>query len=217
MGGGESGWDGYLDAALLCRPLGHLSSWRSNSVLDIGVGESAFTQRRFAESSRYLSTDVCPHPTVGVLCNITSLPFRSDSFDLVLCLRVIQHVPDDLAALREIHRTVHPGGSVIIVVANRRSWTFIQGRMGNPRWRRRISYVHYRTYRVQDLTERLSHAGFRLIDVTSALYLPEIISRLPSFLRRVALQIGPAVDRVAGRLPILRSMGTNLVAVVVRP
>jgi SAM-dependent methyltransferase len=53
-----------------------------------------------------------------VRASITSLPFRSGSFGLVLSTDVIYHmdVGDDVAALREIRRILRPGGTVILNV-----------------------------------------------------------------------------------------------------
>ena len=45
-----------------------------------------------------------------------TLPFANSSFDVVLALDVIEHVPDDSAVLREIHRVLKPGGVVVIFV-----------------------------------------------------------------------------------------------------
>jgi SAM-dependent methyltransferase len=48
--------------------------------------------------------------------SVTEMPFEPDSFDLVVCLDVIEHLEDDLAALRELRRVVAPGGSLLVTV-----------------------------------------------------------------------------------------------------
>ncbi|MGA2321539.1 MAG: class I SAM-dependent methyltransferase [Solirubrobacteraceae bacterium] len=48
--------------------------------------------------------------------SVLELPFASDSFDLVVCLDVIEHLEDDLGCLRELRRTVVPGGSLLVTV-----------------------------------------------------------------------------------------------------
>jgi SAM-dependent methyltransferase len=49
--------------------------------------------------------------------DITRVPFRDNTFDLVTAFDVLQCVPDDRAAVREMARVVKPGGAVVATVA----------------------------------------------------------------------------------------------------
>jgi SAM-dependent methyltransferase len=48
--------------------------------------------------------------------SVLEMPFADDSFDLAVSLDVIEHLEDDLGALRELRRTVAPGGSLLVTV-----------------------------------------------------------------------------------------------------
>jgi len=48
--------------------------------------------------------------------SVLEMPFADDSFDLAVSLDVIEHLEDDLTALRELRRTVAPGGSLLVTV-----------------------------------------------------------------------------------------------------
>ncbi len=48
--------------------------------------------------------------------SVMEMPFAPDSFDLAVSLDVIEHLQDDLGALRELRRTVAPGGSLLVTV-----------------------------------------------------------------------------------------------------
>jgi SAM-dependent methyltransferase len=48
--------------------------------------------------------------------SVLDMPFADDSFDLAVTLDVIEHLEDDLAALRELRRTVAPGGALLVTV-----------------------------------------------------------------------------------------------------
>jgi SAM-dependent methyltransferase len=48
--------------------------------------------------------------------SVLEMPFDSDSFDCAVCLDVIEHLADDLAALRELRRVVVPGGALLVTV-----------------------------------------------------------------------------------------------------
>jgi len=44
------------------------------------------------------------------------LPFAENQFDVVLCNHVLEHVQDDIKAMREIQRVLKPGGYAILQV-----------------------------------------------------------------------------------------------------
>jgi len=48
--------------------------------------------------------------------SVLEMPFAEDSFDLAVSLDVIEHLEDDLGALRELRRTVAPGGVLLVTV-----------------------------------------------------------------------------------------------------
>src|SRR5256885_5450210 len=48
--------------------------------------------------------------------SVLDMPLESDSFDLAVCLDVIEHLADDVGALRELRRVVVPGGSLLVTV-----------------------------------------------------------------------------------------------------
>jgi SAM-dependent methyltransferase len=48
--------------------------------------------------------------------SILDMPFAADSFDLAVCLDVIEHLQDDRGALRELRRVLSPGGSLVVTV-----------------------------------------------------------------------------------------------------
>jgi SAM-dependent methyltransferase len=69
--------------------------------------------------TRYTAADLYPEafPTFTegeiVRADITVQPFADGSFDKIIVSHVLEHIPDDLAAMREMKRTLAPGGLVI--------------------------------------------------------------------------------------------------------
>ena len=67
-----------------------------------------------------------------------SLPFKTDSFDLVYSWGVIHHTPDTAAAAKEILRVCKPGGQIMVMLYHRRSllafqaWLFYALLRGRP-------------------------------------------------------------------------------------
>ncbi len=73
----------------------------------------------------YVSLDLSS-PRAQVLADLTAIPFADDSFDLVVCFHVLEHIIDDRAAVRELARIVGREGRAITVVPrdDRRPETF---------------------------------------------------------------------------------------------
>lgn len=46
----------------------------------------------------------------------TRLPFPDDTFDRIICSEVMEHIPDDAAAARELARVLKPGGTIAVTV-----------------------------------------------------------------------------------------------------
>ena len=64
------------------------------------------------------SVDLARARNVGEVISgsVLDMPFADASFDLAVSLDVIEHLEDDLAALRELRRTVAPGGALLVTV-----------------------------------------------------------------------------------------------------
>jgi ubiquinone/menaquinone biosynthesis C-methylase UbiE len=53
---------------------------------------------------------------LDIVSDITSIPRPDASFDAIMCTEVLEHVPDPVAALKELNRLLKPGGHLIITV-----------------------------------------------------------------------------------------------------
>ena len=96
--------------------------------------------------------------------SVTEMPFADDSFDLATCLDVIEHLEDDLAALRELRRVVAPAGSLLVTVpAYQWLWS------GHDE----INH-HFRRYTRSSLQRTAEQAGWRQVRTTyfNSLLLP---------------------------------------------
>ncbi len=107
------------------------------------------------------------YPHVDVNLDITGLPMRDGTFDVVICSHVLEHVPDDAAAMREIHRVLKPGGWAVLMVPYDRSQaeTFEDPSVTDPAERVRLfgQYDHVRLYG-RDYADRLRDAGFMVTE-----------------------------------------------------
>lgn len=121
----------------------------------------------------YVSIDL-DRPRAMVHADITDIPFADDSFDVILCSHVLEHVVDDRKAMRELRRVLKPDGwaLVLVPISSRRDQTFEDPTVVSPRDRERLfgQADHVRIYG-HDFKARLEEAGFtvRLEDYRSEL------------------------------------------------
>ncbi len=83
---------------------------RGLAVLDVGCGDRPYREL-FPGATGF---DVPGNPHADLHGSLESIPVEDASFDVVLCLQVLEHVPDPAAAVRELRRVVRPGGRVLL-------------------------------------------------------------------------------------------------------
>ena len=118
---------------------------------------------------RYVSADLAD-PRAGLRVDVMRLPFADDAFDAILCSHVLEHVPDDRAAMRELCRVLRPGGIALLPVPPiRAERTSEDPAEADPaERRRRFGHPdHLRRYG-RDYPERLREAGFRVEQIGAA-------------------------------------------------
>lgn len=125
-----------------------------------------------AAAREYISADI-DEEHAEVQADLTALPFEDERFDIVICSHVLEHVPDDRAAMREMHRVLAPGGIALVQtpVNYEQASTYEDPAESNASERlRRFSQAdHVRVYG-PDLADRLEEAGFEVtVDDATAL------------------------------------------------
>src|SRR5262249_48701886 len=102
-------------------------------LVDVGVGGSGYTVIEAARGGgealgcdlslgglraarRFAEIEGVADRTSWVCCSAEQLPIASGSAGSALAIAVLEHVPDDIAALRELARILQPGGRLWVTV-----------------------------------------------------------------------------------------------------
>ncbi|MHB8689882.1 MAG: class I SAM-dependent methyltransferase [Solirubrobacteraceae bacterium] len=171
-------------------------------VLDAGCGSG----RTLPELERFGS--VCGielDPTAAALAaargafdvrtgRLEELPWEDATFDLITCLDVIEHTPDDRVTLRELLRVTRPGGWLLVTVpAYQALWS-----------QHDVENHHFRRYEREPLRRAAAEAGWavrRMTSFNSLLLAPAAAVRLAQRRRprrhangdyKADLNVGPA-------------------------
>jgi SAM-dependent methyltransferase len=105
--------------------LGLLEDGRGKKALDLGCREQYWTEKLKARGYEVTSVDLEPQNSSVMRVDANGpLPFVDESFDLVWCTEVIEHVVNPEFTLGEINRVLKPGGKLLLSTPNSSFWVF---------------------------------------------------------------------------------------------
>ena len=142
--------------------------WLGTHVLELGAGIGNMSQHLSRGRRTYVASDIDEEhmarlrvrfrgrPNLEVckadLCDAADFKPLLGGFDSVVCLNVVEHVKDDLGALRNIFSALKPGGRAIILVPqDQKAYGTLDEVLG-----------HYRRYSEAQLRSRMEEAGFEV-------------------------------------------------------
>ena len=130
--------------------------------------EQCFLKRfRKLKNIDYTTTDLLS-PIADVKADICDLPFKDNSYDIILCNHVLEHIPDDTKAMQELFRVMKPSGYGIFQIPQdlNRETTFEDDTITDKAERAKIfgQYDHVRVYG-RDYFDKLRSIGFRVDEV----------------------------------------------------
>ncbi|HEY1456132.1 MAG TPA: class I SAM-dependent methyltransferase [Candidatus Dormibacteraeota bacterium] len=160
---------------------------RQSRVLDLGCGRGGVVELvwRTVELAAGVDPDapsLSEHRAPGmprIRARGECLPFADESFDLVVCVWVLEHLADPSTTFREVRRVLRPGGHFVFLTPNLRNPLMVLNRLGKalPRLQRRLvpklyGRVEADTFRVQyrantprDLRREATAAGLEVAEI----------------------------------------------------
>jgi len=179
-------------------------------ILDVGCGNARDLRVFAARHMRPVGVDFSFGMLTDAKCELrrrgqsvalvqaegARLPFRSCSFDKVVCSEVIEHVPAAAELVRELYGVLKPGGTLVVTTPNRVSLYGVYRKIGNA-WgaikramrpdrvddSRQHPFDQWKTRK--ELVTLLGGAGFQAIVSLNACYVPSHVTyRFPVPLKR---------------------------------
>jgi SAM-dependent methyltransferase len=118
--------------------------------------------QKLAKGGEYLSIDLDPRKAMRVQ-DLTGMTLPDDSWDVVWCSHVLEHIPEDGKAMREIRRVLAPTGRAVlqVPVVGDKTYENPAVRSKEDRLEHFLQEDHVRLYGL-DIVDRLRDAGFKV-------------------------------------------------------
>lgn len=179
-------YDGYHAGPAPADPIARYDEWLSRAEAELGVGRllevgagrgglvrQALSRGWIVSATELSSVGLSALRSMGVdffAGDLLDAPFPERSYDLVVALELLEHIPDPTAYLRRLALLARPGGLLLLTTPN---YGGLTRRMLGMRWRV-IAAEHLGYFTASTLKPALVGAGFvplavvaRSLDVTS--------------------------------------------------
>jgi len=135
-------------------------------ILHIAPEQPFYKRFEKLDNLNYITADL-ESPIAKVKMDIKEMPFNDNSFDVLLCNHVLEHIDDELKATKEIYRVLKPNGWAILQVPIDLSLekTYEDSSITTPKEREKHfgQYDHIRVYG-RDYAKRLEKSGLKVIE-----------------------------------------------------
>lgn len=148
-----------------------------NSILDFSPHRSIYNNLSKTKKN-YIANDFDNQFHADTHYDITELPFKKESFDLIICFHVLEHILNDNKAIDNLYRVLKTNGSLLVQVPLKEGKTDEDFSVTDPKLReeRFGQSDHVRIYGKNDLRKKIEEKGFRvnIVDYSEKLTSDEI-------------------------------------------
>ena len=142
------------------------TSQEKKKVLHFAPEQEFYKRFKKQTNIDYTTTDLLS-PLADVKADICNLPFEDNTYDIILCNHVLEHISDDTKAMKEMYRVLKPGGMGIFQIPQdlSRANTFSDDTIVDQKERAKIfgQYDHVRIYG-RDYFDKLRSINFKVIE-----------------------------------------------------
>lgn len=135
------------------------------NVLDFSPSRCLYRKLKNHPSITYIATDFANEFIADYQYDITNIPQPDDTFALICCFHILEHIEDDQQAMRELFRVLKPGGACLLQTPFQAGTIYENWAIQSPA-ERKIHFGqedHVRVYSVEGLQARLETVGFQVV------------------------------------------------------
>lgn len=147
---------------------GHYTLNLAKRFRTVGVDKSEILIAKAIEKSHKIGKNIN-----FIVADISSLPFPSNSFNLITCLNVIEFVPSKKEAILELKRVLAPDGVLFLGVCNKNSIWGLQKLLGKP-FRKCDPFFKGSFFSKCEILDMAQKEGFNLEQLKEEIYFPPI-------------------------------------------
>ena len=132
-------------------------------VLDFSPSRSLYRKWK-KQKVTYKATDLSGDFISNNQYDITAIPEGNNTFDLIVCYHILEHVIDDLSAMKELHRVLKFTGTLLVQTPFKRGEIYEDYSIisAEERLKHFDQEDHVRIYSVEGLKNRLTQSGFEV-------------------------------------------------------
>ena len=132
-------------------------------ILDFSPSRCLYRKFKATKNISYTANDFCGEFIADKNMDITNLDEPDNTFDLIICYHILEHIKNDVLAMSELFRILKQGGTVVIQTPFKDGQTYEDENIISDK-DRKIHFGqedHLRIYSVQGLCQRLESVGFK--------------------------------------------------------
>ncbi|PWA07200.1 methyltransferase domain-containing protein [Flavobacterium psychrotolerans] len=136
----------------------------NSTVLDFSPSRCLYRRLKKYPNINYLSTDLSGDFIADYQFDITNLKISDNSLDLIICYHILEHIVDDITAMKELFRVMKPGAKALVQTPFKEGAIYEDFSIASDE--ERLKHFgqedHVRIYSVLGLNDRLESCGFNV-------------------------------------------------------
>ncbi|MCE3296178.1 MAG: class SAM-dependent methyltransferase [Crocinitomicaceae bacterium] len=135
---------------------------QATSILDFSPSRATYRKLKARFGNQYTGTDLSGDFLSDQAYDITKIECAAESFDLILCYHILEHIEDDRQAMHELYRILQKNGTCLIQTPFKEGEIYEDYTIRKPE-ERLLAFGqddHVRVYSLNGLKSRLEESGF---------------------------------------------------------